>query len=84
MKRLLTSHRAILLCVGTAVAVYLGVRADHRWIAHDEGLLAHSAERGLDGRLPHRDFDGRYRTAKPSVRLRSRGGSAHHDKCLNR
>ncbi len=60
VKRLLTSHRVILLCVGTAVAVYLGVRADHSWIAHDEGLLAQSAERVLDGQLPHRDFDDAY------------------------
>ncbi|MCP4658270.1 MAG: glycosyltransferase family 39 protein [bacterium] len=60
MKRLFSSHLAILLCVWTAVAVYLAVRADHSWIAHDEGLLAQSAERVLDGQLPHRDFDDAY------------------------
>lgn len=33
---------------------------DHGWIPHDEGTLAHPAERVLAGELPHRDFDDTY------------------------
>ncbi len=33
---------------------------DRGWIPHDEGTLAQSAERILDGQLPHRDFDELY------------------------
>lgn len=31
-----------------------------RWIPHDEGTLAGSAQRVLEGQLPHRDFDEVY------------------------
>ena len=30
------------------------------WVPHDEGAIAQSAERVLDGQLPHRDFDELY------------------------
>jgi hypothetical protein len=41
-------------------ALYLGYFALRGWIPHDEGLLAHSAERVLAGEVPHRDFDEAY------------------------
>ncbi len=43
-----------------AAAIYFHSLAFRGWIHHDEGLLAHSAERVLDGQLPHRDFDEVY------------------------
>ncbi|MEE9449852.1 MAG: hypothetical protein V3V72_07335, partial [Ignavibacteriaceae bacterium] len=30
------------------------------WIPHDEGILAHTAERALNGEIPHVDFDEMY------------------------
>ncbi|MEX1186475.1 MAG: hypothetical protein WEA80_07780 [Gemmatimonadaceae bacterium] len=33
---------------------------DRGWIPHDEGTLAHAAERVLQGEIPHRDFDDPY------------------------
>ncbi len=33
---------------------------DRGWIPHDEGTLAHSAERVLGGEMPHRDFADPY------------------------
>ncbi len=47
------------LLVLFAVA-YLGYYLDRGWIPSDEGLLAHTAERVLQGELPHRDFDEMY------------------------
>ena len=41
-------------------AVYLFYLHDRGWVPHDEGTLAHSAERVLQGELPHRDFDDPY------------------------
>jgi Dolichyl-phosphate-mannose-protein mannosyltransferase len=46
--------------VVTAATIYLLFFAFHGWIHHDEGLLAHTAERVLQGELPHRDFDDTY------------------------
>ncbi len=46
--------------VVTAAAIYLLCFAFRGWIHHDEGLLAHTAERVLQGELPHRDFDDTY------------------------
>jgi hypothetical protein len=37
-------------------AVYLALFIKGGWIPHDEGTIAHSAERALMGQLPHRDF----------------------------
>ncbi len=37
-------------------SLYLWYFLDRAWIPHDEGVLAHSAERVLNGELPHRDF----------------------------
>jgi hypothetical protein len=47
--------------LGLAVALILGglyvwYYLDRGWIPFDEGTLAHSAERVLQGELPHRDF----------------------------
>ena len=40
--------------------VYLSFFAYNGWIPHDQGTLAQSAERVLNGELPHRDFDDVY------------------------
>ncbi|HUB01381.1 MAG TPA: hypothetical protein VL983_01800 [Terriglobales bacterium] len=37
-------------------AVYVGLHLGSGWVAADEGTLAQSALRVLDGQLPHRDF----------------------------
>ncbi|MGH7516106.1 MAG: ArnT family glycosyltransferase [Gemmatimonadales bacterium] len=37
-------------------SLYLWHFLDRGWIPHDDGTLAHSAERVLHGELPHRDF----------------------------
>lgn len=42
--------------VWLACALYLFVWLDRGWVPHDEGTLAHAAERVLNGELPHRDF----------------------------
>lgn len=47
----------LLLVIG---ALYLGPRFRSGWIPHDEGMLAHTAERVLAGEVPHRDFDEMY------------------------
>ncbi len=49
-----------LLLVWVSSAAYVGARLDRGWIPHDEGTLAHSAERVVQGQLPHRDFDDAY------------------------
>lgn len=46
----------LLLCSGALAAASL----QRGWIPHDEGTLAQSAERLLQGELPHRDFDELY------------------------
>jgi len=50
--------------VGVAVfvvcAIYIHSFVYRGWLPHDEGLLAHSAERFITGELPHRDFDDPY------------------------
>ncbi|MEE8526160.1 MAG: glycosyltransferase family 39 protein [Thermoanaerobaculia bacterium] len=55
------SQRTAIFLVTWMVAVgYLALRADRGWIPHDEGSLAQTAERVLQGELPHRDFDDPY------------------------
>ncbi len=51
-----------LLLIGVVVlsALYVGWHLDRGWVAHDEGTLGQSAERLLQGELPHRDFDELY------------------------
>ncbi|MBI4716717.1 MAG: glycosyltransferase family 39 protein [Planctomycetes bacterium] len=53
-------NRWVFLCVWAASSAYLATFAFRGWIPHDEGLIAHSAERVLEGQLPHRDFDEVY------------------------
>jgi hypothetical protein len=43
-----------------AATIYLAVDSRRDWIPHDDGSLAHSAERVLEGELPHRDYDELY------------------------
>ncbi|HYK40850.1 MAG TPA: glycosyltransferase family 39 protein [Thermoanaerobaculia bacterium] len=51
---------AALLFFWLASAVYVLPFVNRGWIAHDEGTLAQSAERVLQGEMPHRDFDEGY------------------------
>ena len=50
----------VLAVVWVVSAAYVGHGLNRGWIPHDEGTLAQSAERTLDGELPHRDFDEVY------------------------
>ena len=49
-----------ILVLWVIVGSYVAWQLDGGWIPHDEGTLAHSAERALSGELPHRDFDEPY------------------------
>lgn len=50
-----------MLLVATAIAAgYLAFYLNRGWVAHDEGAFAQSAERVLQGELPHRTFDELY------------------------
>jgi hypothetical protein len=49
-----------LAVVWIASAVYVWPFIDRGWIPHDEGTLAQSADRVLQGEMPHRDFDEGY------------------------
>jgi hypothetical protein len=53
-------HAAVLSLVWLLSAAYVGRFVATGWIPHDEGLLAHTAERVLAGERPHRDFDDVY------------------------
>lgn len=53
-------HFQTLAVVWILTALYLLPFVHRGWIAGDEGLLAQSAERVLQGQLPHRDFDDMY------------------------
>ncbi len=44
----------VALTLGACAYVYANL--DRGWVPHDEGTLAHAAERVLQGELPHRDF----------------------------
>lgn len=52
--------RLLLLGVLIVSAVYVAWHLGRGWVAHDEGTLGQSAERLLQGELPHRDFDEIY------------------------
>jgi hypothetical protein len=52
--------RLLLLGVVLVSAAYVAWHLARGWIAHDEGALGQSAERLLQGELPHRDFDELY------------------------
>jgi dolichyl-phosphate-mannose-protein mannosyltransferase len=49
-----------LIIVWLAGGAYVGARLDEGWKPADEGVLGHSAEWVLQGKLPHRDFDDVY------------------------
>ena len=55
-----SSHRWMQVTVLCIAAVYLFMLSDRGWIPHDEGLLSQSAQRVLEGDLPHIDFDDAY------------------------
>ena len=46
--------------IGILVSGYLGGHYDEGWIAHDEGLLGHTAELTLAGNTPHVEFQDAY------------------------
>ena len=50
----------VLLAVVGLSATYVAWHLGRGWIPNDDGSLAHSAERVLQGELPHRDFDDIY------------------------
>ena len=52
--------RILLFGVLVLSAVYVAWHLGRGWVPHDEGALAQSAERLLQGELPHRDFDDIY------------------------
>ena len=54
------SYRIALLVTLAITTIYLGMLGSQGWIAHDEGLLAHSADRVLAGETPHIDFQDPY------------------------
>jgi hypothetical protein len=54
------SHRWMFAVVLLISAVYSARELKRGWVPHDEGALAESAERVLQGELPHRDFDDIY------------------------
>jgi hypothetical protein len=47
---------AILLIVWLAAGIYAGANLMRVWMPHDDGLMAQSAERVMQGQVPHRDF----------------------------
>ena len=58
---MLSSHdsraRLLVLCLLMVIAgTFVGVRVNQSWIAVDDGILAQSALRVLQGQLPHSDF----------------------------
>jgi len=50
----------ILALAWVACALYARTTLTHGWVPHDPGALGQSAERVLQGQLPHRDFDEIY------------------------
>ena len=47
----------VLVVVWLLSLVYMAAYVKRGWVPHDEGTLGLSAERVLQGQLPHRDFD---------------------------
>ena len=52
--------RLVLVLAWALCAAYGALHLDHRWLPHDEGTLAHAAERVAAGELPHADYDEVY------------------------
>jgi hypothetical protein len=51
------THAFVLLIIWTISIGYMAAHLKRGWVPHDEGTLGLSAERTLNGGLPHRDFD---------------------------
>jgi hypothetical protein len=52
---------AVALCLVMVLsAIYLGMNLKRGWIPWDEGILGQSAERVLNGEIPHKDFNDAY------------------------
>ena len=60
--RVFTDRLAVAGLLGAWVLVLgaVALRIDQGWVPHDDGAFAQSAERVLDGQLPHRDFTELY------------------------
>jgi hypothetical protein len=50
-------HALVLVIVWAISVGYMATHLKRGWVPHDEGTLGLSAERVLNGSLPHRDFD---------------------------
>ena len=50
------AHWLVLLVVWAISTGYMATHLKRGWVPHDEGTLGQSAERVLNGELPHRDF----------------------------
>ncbi len=50
----------VLIVVWVVSGVYTASLLKRGWVPHDEGTIGQSAERVLEGQLPHRDFDEVY------------------------
>ncbi|MDP6979290.1 MAG: glycosyltransferase family 39 protein [Myxococcota bacterium] len=55
-----TSERLVLAVLLFVCAGYLAWLGPRDWIPHDDGALAHAAERVVQGEVPHRDFNEPY------------------------
>lgn len=55
-----SESRLVLLTVLAISIAYVGAHLWRGWMPYDDGSLAQSAERLLQGELPHRDFDDIY------------------------
>jgi hypothetical protein len=52
--------RLVFVLVFFISALYMARELNRGWVPHDEGALGQSAERVLQGEVPHRDFDEIY------------------------
>lgn len=59
-RRHFVSPGLVFWCAFVVCCWYLWPCVFRGWYSHDEGLLAHCADRVLQGELPHRDFDDTY------------------------
>ena len=60
MPRFMAKTIVPILVLWIITGSYVSSQLYRGWIPHDEGTLAHSAERVLAGELPHLDFDDVY------------------------
>src|SRR6266481_2509545 len=51
------THLLVFLVISAISIGYMATHLKRGWVPHDEGTLGQSAERVLNGELPHRDFD---------------------------